>query len=83
MNNETHVFIKPCGCLSSAMLNTPHNYSELAKAFRYAERHEETYKLMDTQAVREMEWTCAERKKAKAEVTNCQVAKAKTKPELL
>lgn len=61
----THVFLKPCGCLSSAVINTPIMFRELAKAQRYAEKHNETYKLMETQAVREMAWKCIEHRKAK------------------
>jgi len=60
--SQTHVFIQPCGCLSKAILNKPKAFDLLAKAQRYAKRHGETYKLMDTQAVREMDWKCPEHK---------------------
>ena len=59
---KTHVFLKPCGCLVCAVLNVPRMFSALAKAQRYAEKHGETYQLMETQAVREMEWRCPEHK---------------------
>jgi len=58
----THVFLKPCGCLSCAIVNTPTMFGELSKAQRYAKHHNDTYKLMETQAVREMEWKCSEHK---------------------
>lgn len=61
----THVFLKSCGCLACAIVNVPERFSELVKAQRYAQKHGETYKLMDTQAVREMEWQCPEHKKKK------------------
>ena len=60
---KTHVFLKPCGCLSAAYVDVPHNYNELAKGFKYATKHNETYQLMETQKVREMEWKCPEHKK--------------------
>ena len=59
---KTHVFRKPCGCLSCVIVNVPRCFGELAKAQRYAERHGETYELMETQAVREMEWRCPQHK---------------------
>jgi len=59
---KTHVFLKPCGCLSCAIVNVPRTFGELAKAQRYAAKHGETYQLMETQAVREMEWKCREHK---------------------
>ena len=37
-------------------------FGELSKAQRYAKHHNDTYKLMETQAVREMEWKCSEHK---------------------
>ena len=58
----THVFLKPCGCLSCAIVNVPEMFSELSKAQRYAKRHNEIYKLMETQLVREMKWKCSEHK---------------------
>jgi len=61
---KTHVFLKSCGCLSCAIVNVPEMFGELAKAQRYAKRHGETYKLMETQAVREMEWRCPQHKKS-------------------
>lgn len=60
---KTHVFRKPCGCLSCAIVNVPRNFKELAKAQRYAEQHDETYELMETPAVRAMAWQCPEHKK--------------------
>jgi len=59
---KTHVFLKPCGCLACAIVNVPHNFMALAKAQRYAKAHGETYELMDTQAVREMQWLCSQHK---------------------
>ena len=59
---KTHVFLKPCGCLSRAISNRPEMFGELARAQRYAQKHGETYKLMDTQAVREMNWYCPQHK---------------------
>jgi len=52
------VFLKPCGCVACLILNVPRNFAALAKAQRYAKSHNETYQLMETQAVREMEWQC-------------------------
>lgn len=60
---KTHVFLKPCGCLACAVVNVPERFNELAKAQRYAKKHGETYHLMETQAVREMEWVCPQHKK--------------------
>ena len=60
---KTHVFLKPCGCLAGAVVNVPEMFGELAKMQRYATKHGETYRLMETQAVREMEWKCPEHKK--------------------
>lgn len=60
---KTHVFFKPCGCLAYAILNVPQQFKALAQAQRYAERHGEIYKLMETQAVREMDWVCPQHKK--------------------
>ena len=60
---KTHVFFKACGCLSCAIINVPRMFGELAKAQRYAQRHEETYKLMETEEVRKMEWECPQHKK--------------------
>jgi len=67
----THIFLKPCGCLSCAVVNAPEMFGELSRAQRYAKRHNETYKLMETQAVREMDWKCPAHKKIK-EVSNGQ-----------
>jgi len=55
---QTHVFSKTCGCISSLVLNVPQMFGELAKAQRYAKKHNEVYSLMDTKAVRKMSWTC-------------------------
>ena len=63
--SKTHVFLKPCGCLACAVINTPSRFGELAKAQRYAKNHNETYQLMETRAVREMEWICPQHKKDK------------------
>lgn len=60
---KTHVFSKPCGCVACLILNVPRQFSALAKAQKYAERHGETYKLVDTQTVREMQWFCPQHKK--------------------
>ena len=60
---QTHVFFKPCGCLSGAVVNVPSMFGELAKMQRYAAKHGETYKLMETQDVRTMQWKCSEHKK--------------------
>ena len=60
---QTHVFLKPCGCLSCVIVNVPSMFGELAKAQRYAEKHGDTYELMETQAVREMKWKCQEHSK--------------------
>ena len=54
----THVFLKPCGCISGLVVNVPEMFKELVKMQRYAEKHGETYQLMETQAVREMQWKC-------------------------
>ncbi len=62
---RTHVFRKPCGCLCCLVVNVPEMFGELAKAQRYAEKHGETYELMETQKVREMVWKCPEHTKAK------------------
>ena len=59
---KTHVFLKPCGCLSCAIVNVPEMFGELAKAQRYAKKHGEIYQLMETQAVREMAWKCPQHK---------------------
>jgi hypothetical protein len=58
----THVFLKPCGCLSAAVVNVPQMFSELARCQRYATKHGETYKLMETADVRIMEWKCDQHK---------------------
>jgi hypothetical protein len=62
MNDEnepkTHIFLKPCGCLSSAYVDVPETYDDLAKAFRYAKRNGLTYKLVETEYVRKMSWHC-------------------------
>lgn len=60
---KTHVFLKPCGCLACVVVNVPRMFGELAKAQRYAKRHQETYKLMGTEEVREMEWECPQHRK--------------------
>jgi len=62
---KTHVFRKPCGCVSCLIVNEPSMFGELAKAQRYAAKHDETYELMETQAVREMQWKCEEHRKPK------------------
>ena len=62
---KTHVFLKPCGCLSCPVVNVPEMFGELAKAQRYAQKHGEIYKLVETQEVREMQWRCPEHKKEK------------------
>ncbi len=62
---QTHVWRKPCGCVASLILNDPYRFGELAKAQRYAEKHNETYELMETEAVRKMAWRCDEHKKEK------------------
>jgi hypothetical protein len=54
----THVFLKPCGCLSAAVVNVPVMFSELARQQRYASKHGQTYKLMETEDVRKMKWKC-------------------------
>jgi len=64
----THVFRKPCGCVSHLIINVPRMFGELAKAQRYAAKHEGTYELVETQAVREMEWKCPEHKLVDKEV---------------
>ena len=56
--NKTHVFLKQCGCLAAAIIDSPHNYREIGNALRMVEKRKETYKLMDTQDVRDMAWTC-------------------------
>jgi hypothetical protein len=61
----THVFFKPCGCLACAIVDKPEMYPELGRAYRYAEKHGETYKKMETQEVRTMEWKCPEHKAEK------------------
>jgi hypothetical protein len=63
---KTHIFLKSCGCLSCAIVDVPEMYKELAKAFRYAANHNETYKLVPTQQVRDMDWKCAEHKTKKS-----------------
>ena len=65
---QTHVFLKPCGCLSSAILNVPRMFNALAGVQRYAKNHGETYKLMKTEEVRRMDWACPEHRKAVKEV---------------
>lgn len=60
---KTHIFLQPCGCLACAIVNVPEMFKELAKAQTYAKKHGETYQLMETQAVREMEWECPQHKK--------------------
>jgi len=59
----THVWRKPCGCLRCAIVNVPVMFGELKKAHTQAKRYNYTYELMETQAVREMEWRCALHKK--------------------
>ena len=59
---RTHVFLKPCGCLVAAMIDSPHNYRELGNALRMALKRGEIYKVMETQTVREMSWTCEKHK---------------------
>ena len=56
---RTHVFLKPCGCLASAIVNVPDMFGELAKEQRYAKKHDYTYKLMETEDVRHMDWLCS------------------------
>jgi len=58
----THVFLKPCGCLACAIINRPERFRELARAQAYAQKHGETYQLLPTQTVREMDWKCSEHK---------------------
>lgn len=60
---KTHVFLKPCGCVSGLVVNVPSMFGELSRMQRYAKAHGEIYKLMETQAVREMQWKCQEHKK--------------------
>ncbi len=60
---QIHVFFKHCGCLACVIVNVPSMFGELAKAQRYAQKHGETYKLMETQEVREMQWKCSQHKK--------------------
>ena len=62
---KTHVFFKQCGCLSCAIVNVPSMFGELAKAQSYAKKHENVYKLMETQEVRDMEWKCPEHKNSR------------------
>jgi hypothetical protein len=64
-NNEsmTHIFLKPCGCLSCAIVEKPTMFREIAKAFQDAAKNNETHKLVTTQFVREMKWTCLTHKK--------------------
>ena len=62
---KTHVYLKSCGCLACAIINLPRNFKELGRAQRYAEKHGETYKLMETEDVRKMEWECLEHRKPK------------------
>jgi len=54
----THIFLKPCGCLSCAIVNSPNTIRELAQAHRYAKKHGETYQLIETEQVRTMSWKC-------------------------
>ena len=61
----THVFLKPCGCVSCLIVNVPEMFNELAKQQRYAMKHNLNYELMSTQAVREMNWKCAEHERKK------------------
>lgn len=63
---QTHVFIKPCGCLSCAIVNVPEMFGELAKAQRYAQKNGQIYKLMETEDVRKMAWKCEQHKKDKS-----------------
>ena len=60
---QTHVFLQPCGCVSCLIVNVPQMFGELGRAWRYAQKHGETYKLMKTQEVREMKWKCPQHKK--------------------
>ena len=60
---KTHVFFKACGCLSCAIVNVPNMFGELAKAQRYAQKHGDTYRLMETQDVREMPFKCPQHQK--------------------
>ncbi len=62
----THIFLKPCGCLSCALVDVPENFTELAKAYRYAQKHNETYQKVSTEQVRIMEWECKEHKNKRA-----------------
>ena len=52
------MFLKPCGCLASAIVNVPDMFGELAKEQRYAKKHNYAYKLVETQEVREMDRLC-------------------------
>ena len=62
---KTHVYLKPCGCVSSLIIDKPERYEELGRLARYAWRHGESYFLMETAAVRTMEWECPAHKKVK------------------
>jgi hypothetical protein len=65
---KTHLFLKPCGCVGCIIVDKPDMYDELAKAFKYAAKHNETYQLVPTQQVREMKWECPQHQKVTKEV---------------
>lgn len=60
---KSHVYFKPCGCVGSVISDRPELYEDLGKWARYARKHGETYKLMETADVRTMEWECPAHKK--------------------
>lgn len=60
---KTHVFLKPCGCVSSLIIDKPERYEELGRLARYARSHGETYRSMETEDVRKMDWECPKHKK--------------------
>jgi len=62
---QTHAFYKPCGCLSGAVINDPRLFGELSKLQKYAYKHNETYKLMETEDFKKIPWKCPEHKAKK------------------
>ena len=58
----THLWKKECGCVTEVIVDVPRMANEIKKAKRTNKRRHETYSLVETQSVREMEWTCPEHK---------------------
>ena len=55
---KTYIGTKACGCLRAAAVNNPEHKKDVAKAVAGMIRDGLSVELVETQAVREMSWTC-------------------------